>query len=212
MAGLNYATALIKGRPKSKTGKFPYVTLPDGRLISDSSAIIEELTREYNVPLDAHLSHQEKIQAALLKRTLEEHFYWLVVWTRWARPAGFAHLAVDYFAHLPPIIRNIVPTIAKSTALKQLHAQGIGRQPEARILTLAQQDLDAIDGLIDGKPTVFTKLSTSDAIALGFLGAALATPGDCPIAALIRKRPRLVAYTENLRAQWLASPAPRAKS
>ncbi len=211
MVGLNYATALINGRPKSKTGKFPYVTLPDGRIIADSSIIIEELSREYNIQLDSHLTSEQKAQATLLKRTLEEHFYWLVVWTRWSRPAGFAHLAVDYFGHLPPIVRSIVPPIARSTALKQLQAQGIGRQTEARILALAEQDIDAVDSLIAGKASVFGQLSTSDAIVLGFVGAALATPGDCPIGALVRKRARLVAYVEQLRAQWLATPAPRAK-
>jgi glutathione S-transferase len=209
MAGLPYRTALIPGRPRSKSGKFPYITTPDGRLISDSSVILETLTAERGVTLDAHLTPLERAHARMLQRTLEEHLYWTIVWFRWVRPSGFEHVRRDYFRHAPPVLAELIPRVARRGAKQQVIAQGVGRHDEARILTLAAQDLDAVDALLDDKDTVFGAPSSADALVFAFVGACLATPGDCPLAALARTYPRLVAHVERIHGRHWQHPAER---
>ena len=210
MAGLPYRTALIAGRPRSKSGKFPYITTPDGRLLSDSSIIIETLTAEHGVTLDAHLTPLERAHARMLQRTLEEHLYWMIVWSRWVRPGGFEHVRRDYFRHAPPALAGLIARVARRAAKQQVVAQGMGRHDDARLLRLATQDLEAVEALLGDKDTVFGAPSTADAIVFAFVGACLTTPGDCSLAALVRARPRLVAHVERIRTRHWQSPAERA--
>src|SRR5687768_4913060 len=83
MAGLPYEAREIEGPPRSQSGKLPYIERPDGSLLWDSSVIIDTLTRERNVTLDAELSADQRAIGTLLQRTFEENLYFVAVYDRW---------------------------------------------------------------------------------------------------------------------------------
>src|SRR5262245_20470409 len=101
MANVPYQTRALKGPMKSKTGKIPYITLSDGRLIADSEVIIAHLTQERGIDLDSGLSPLERASGHALRRMLEEHLYFVGLWERWLSTNGWPSTARDYFAFLP---------------------------------------------------------------------------------------------------------------
>ena len=47
------------------------------------------------------MSARDQALAHLVRRTLEEHLYFVVLWERWVSDEGFANSARDYFPYLP---------------------------------------------------------------------------------------------------------------
>jgi glutathione S-transferase len=200
LAQVPYRRKPLNGLPKSRTGKIPYIERPGGGTLADSSIIIETLTAERGVTLDADLTEAQRHEDLLLQRTLEEHFYWVLVWTRWARPEGWSHVRGAYFNSAPAVIRPLVARAARSKALNQVYAAGIAKQEPGRILELAARDLAAVEHRLGSSAYLHGDSPRGiDAVAWAFVSAAAATPGECPLAAHVRTRPALMGYVARLR-------------
>jgi glutathione S-transferase len=202
IAEVPYTTAPLSGPPKSPTGKFPYLALPDGRVLADSSVIIDELQRARALTVDAQLSGQQRAVLHLIQRMVEEHLYFALVWARWARDEGFGHVGAHYFTFVPAPVRPFAAYMARRAALAQLQGQGIGRHPEARVLQLLRADLTALEQLLPEDGWVFGAPGRADAICFGFIASLLGTPGDCPAKALTLSFPKVCAHTERVRARY----------
>lgn len=63
-------------------GKVPYID-HDGVLVADSSIIVVCLKTHLGDPLDASLSPQDRALGHVIKRTVEEHLWWLMGRERW---------------------------------------------------------------------------------------------------------------------------------
>lgn len=207
IAEVPYTTAPLTGPPRSPTGKFPYLLMPNGEVLADSSRIIEELTRARALQVDAALDPQQRALLHLIQRLVEEHIYFVLVWARWTRAEGFGHVRSAYFNFVPAVLRPLAAMIARRAALAQLHGQGIGRQPEGRILELLQADLTALEQLMPAGGWVFGSPGRADAICFGFIASLLGTPGNCPAKELTRRFPKLCAHTERVRARYWAGAA-----
>ena len=70
-------------------GKMPYIE-DDGRLLADSSLIIDYLKQRYGDRLDAWLDAEQRAIALAFARLIEENLYWALLHTRWIDPAGWA--------------------------------------------------------------------------------------------------------------------------
>ena len=89
MVGLPYRT--VNGDPrKGPKGKIPWIE-DDGRLVADSSDIIDHLKARYGDPLDKDLTPAQRAVAHATRRMLEEHLYWVGVYTRWIEDEGYGH-------------------------------------------------------------------------------------------------------------------------
>lgn len=207
IADVPYTTAALTGPPKSPTGKFPYLLHPNGSVIADSSRIIEELCRARCLQVDAGIDPQQRALLHMIQRLVEEHLYFVLVWARWARPEGFGHVRLAYFNFVPALLRPIAATMARRAALSQLHGQGIGRHPEARVLELLHADLTALEQVMPADGWVFGAPGRADAICFGFIASLLGTPGNCPAKQLTRQFPKLCAHTERVRARYWAEGA-----
>lgn len=202
IAEVPYTTQALTGPPKSPTGKFPYLALPDGRVLADSSLIIEEVVRARGLEVDAQLSPAQRAQAHLLKRMVEEHTYYALVYARWAIDSGWDQVRLNYFNFVPAMVRPIAATMARRAALSQLKGQGIGRHPVGRVLELLRADLAAIESIMPEDGWIFGAPGVTDAICFGFIGSLLGTPGDCPAKAVTLGFPRLCAHVERVRARY----------
>jgi len=204
MAEIPHVVAPLHRPPQSSTGKIPYVTLPDGRLLHDSGLIVATLARERGVDLDAGLDPVARATGHAVRRMLEEHSYWAGVYDRWKTDAGFEATAAGYFRHLPAIGRVILPRILRRRMVGYLYAQGIGRHPPETIAELARADVAALSAILGDREHVLGPPSTVDATVTGFLWAMTSHPFPSPVADAVRAHPNLVAYLARMRERYWA--------
>lgn len=143
--------------PKNKT---PFVKFPDGQMLGDSQMIIDELDRRSGTSFNAHLSPQQRATSHLVRRTLEESFYWnCCIEKRWRREAHNKKYMGVIFAPLastiPCCFAPFIPCImrqARKGVKKSYEAQGMGRHTEAEVTKLAMADLRAIEASMGSGP------------------------------------------------------------
>jgi glutathione S-transferase len=204
MAGIAHVTRTISGRPKSPSGKVPYIEHPDGSLSCDSSVIIERLTRERSVTLDDFMTDAQRVQALLLQRLFEDDLYFVILHDRWVDDAGWAITRDAYFAQLPWIVRTLVVPMIRRQVIAAARGQGVSRfsaeERERRIIA----DVRAIAGLLGDRDFFMGQPSSVDAIAHAFLANVLSAPIPGPLQAAVRSHERLVAYCERMRMAYFA--------
>jgi glutathione S-transferase len=198
MSGLPYEAKSITSAPKSKSGKIPFIEREDGTLLADSTTIIETLTREHGIDLDAALTPRQRAESVLLQRTFEEHLYFLVLHERWCDDAGWRRVGKDYFAMLPAPLRTLLPPFIRRQVKRDAHGQGLARLSDAERLQRGRRDLEAISTMLGDQEFFFGRPSTIDAVAQGFLANCLRTPMDGPITREVKKFDNLVAYDKRM--------------
>ncbi|MEZ4452666.1 MAG: glutathione S-transferase family protein [Nannocystaceae bacterium] len=208
MAELPYVAKSLRGPPKSRSGKLPYIERPNGEVMSDSTLIVETLGRERGVDLDAGLDADQRAQALLIQRLLEEELYWLMVHERWVDPANAPRVMADYFAGMPWIFRTMLVPVIRRQVVAAARGQGVARLPEGLRERKARADVDALAHVLGDHPFVFDRPSTVDATAYGFLAVALGSPLASPITDMIRGHQNLVDYHARMQATYWKDWAP----
>jgi glutathione S-transferase len=202
MARVEYKAGPADPR-KAPKGKIPYVT-DGGRMIGDSALIIEHLKQTRGDPLDAHLGPEERAQALVIRRTMEESTYFSMAWLRWMTPESWTYVEAAFKALMPPVIGGMIVKGIKRGFEKGLRAQGTGRHTREEILAMVQADLMAFSRLLGEKQYFLGERPTSlDATMYGFLVNILWVPWDGPEVRFARTLPNLGAYCERMkRAYW----------
>ena len=207
MVGLPFRTS--GGDPrKNPKGKVPWIE-EDGRMIADSSDILDYLKARHGDPLDAGLGAEQRALAHLARRLVEEHLYWVVAYGRWAEPEGFA-LTRSYFAPMfPKLLGGLIIRQIRKGMLAQIHGHGLGRHDRADIYRRGAEDLTALSALLGDHPYFLgDKPSSVDASVYAFTSALWLHPADNPLKRELGKTPNLVAYTERMHSRYFAAPAP----
>jgi glutathione S-transferase len=207
MAGIPYEIPALTRPPASPTRKIPYVELPDGRLLYDSTLIIETLGRERGIDLDAGLDAVTRARGLAIRRMCEDHLYFAGAWERW-EGNGARHTRADYFRHLPALLRPVAAAIAGRGMRKNLQGHGLGRLPAPEIRRAAAADLDALAALLGESPFVLGLPSTVDATVVGFLWSGSANPFPSAVGEAIGHHPNLMAYLDRMRGRYWADWAP----
>jgi glutathione S-transferase len=192
MHAVAYRTSVLKGPPKSSTGKVPYIDRADGSYLADSSSIIETLAQQRAIGLDEHLSEQQRVSAHLLKRTIENSLYFVVLWQRWHLHWEVTREA--YFHNMPWLLRMLAAPFLRRGVLKQIRAQGIGRGDREQIFAAGCADVDAIAGALGDGEFFFGEPSSTDALVYGFLANILAARVSDPLTEAIRAHENLVDF------------------
>jgi glutathione S-transferase len=205
-AYLRMADIPYQGRPpdlrKAPKGKVPYVAL-DGRLLGDSTHIIDVLKKRFGDPLDARLGAREHATGRLIQRTLEEGTYWVEIYNRWAtdnfplvRDALFGGLG------LPRPLVLVFGPLAQARTRRALFNQGTSRHSRDDIFEAGRRDFAAVAELLGDGPYLFGETPTSyDAVLYAFTRATFHTPfaqpyGACP--------PALAAHQERVHTRYFA--------
>ncbi|QBG35686.1 glutathione S-transferase family protein [Litorilituus sediminis] len=174
MAGLEYQTigrsSNLKQSPK---GKLPFITV-DGtngkETIADSQHIFDYLTEHHQVTLDDWLTDEQKAQAYLLTKSLDENLYWCIVYSRWLNDESWPKVKQAFFGKLPVYLRWFVPNMLRKSVLKTLYRQGTGRHSKAEILAIADKSFAALSQILSDKEFFFgDKVCSFDAVAYSFL-------------------------------------------
>ena len=196
MADIDHRVTYLSGPPKSDTGKAPYIDRPDGGYLADSSVIIDTLSEERGVDLDEHLTDEQRTTARLLTRTLEEGFYFVLLWQRWDENWQVTREA--FFGEMPAMLRAVATPFIRKNVVKQARAQGIGRCQKERIFEVGCADIDTVADVLGDNDFFFDEPSTTDAIAHAFLANLLAAPIDDPLRRRVEHHDNLAHFCERM--------------
>ncbi len=163
---VKHGAEYLKMSPKSK---LPFID-DDGKTIADSTAILSYLTEQYQVTLDAELTPEQKAQAYLITKSLDEGLYWCLVYSRWILDDSWPFTKNAFFSKLPIPLRWLVPSVIRRTVKKNLHGQGVGRHSTEEILAIADKSLQALSTLLADNDFFFGQQHTSfDAVVYSHL-------------------------------------------
>jgi glutathione S-transferase len=202
MADLPFQVASTMDMSKAPKGKFPYI-VDQGKTIADSNFIIEYLKQTYGDPLDASLSPVERAIALAMQRLIEENLYWVAVYSRWQDPINWAITQDTFFRDFPPLLKAIVPTLARRSTLQNLKGHGIGRHTIAEVYQIGITDITALADFLADKPFFMgDRPTTLDASAYGTLAQILQVPIQSPVKAHAETFPNLAAYCQRMKSQF----------
>ncbi len=202
MTKLPFETVSVMDLRKAPKGKLPYIDDNNYR-IGDSSLIIHYLKQKHGDPLDANLTDTQKSQAVAIQRLLEEHLYWVVVYSRWADANNWPVTKKTFFGHLPSLIYFILPGIIRKKILRDLRCHGLGRHTREEIYQLGLDDLKALSTILNDQSFMLGSEPTSiDAAAYAFLANILTTPESSPLQDFAKSQPNFIAYCQRMKERF----------
>ncbi len=185
--------------------KLPYIE-DDGKTIADSYFILEHLKNKYSPGIDDHLSEEEKATAHLIMRSLDENFYWLIVYSRWVRDDTWPIINKQFFGNLPFPLKLIIPNMLRRGVKKNLTAQGFGRHSEDELLQIFKHSLQSLSVLLGNKPYFFgNKISSFDATAYACLASVISVDFSNTFNETAKTYNNLVEYCQRIEKQYYSA-------
>ncbi len=203
MAGQDFEDVRVSDPRKGPKGKFPAIEL-DGRMIGDSELIRYELERSSGIDFDAGLTTEQRAVSHAMTRMIEERLYWVIVYSRWMVDKTFEAVKVAFFNEMPPIVRTILPIVARRQVRGNLHGHGMGRHSYDEIMAFGARDINALADWLGDKPFMMGDEPTSlDATASAHIDNIIVPEHDLgPLKGNVERHENLVAYAERCRARW----------
>lgn len=206
LAGLEYRCVDQALPMKMPKGKLPALR-DGGETIPDSQTIVEHLQRRYADRLPPALRGPEPASELPLRRMVEEHAYFALLWLRWIDDEGWALTAKAFFGSMPAPLRAVVPALVRRKIGRDITGQGIGRHDKAEICARAAADLGALAAALGAKPWFGgDEPSALDASVYAYLANLLWVPLESPLERAALALPGLVAYAERMRERIGAGP------
>ncbi|MGB0506093.1 MAG: glutathione S-transferase family protein [Pikeienuella sp.] len=197
MSGFAWKPKFSTDPRKAPKAKFP-VIIDGDQIVPDSSQIADHLIAKGAV-FNAGLSDVEVACGHALTRMVEEHLYFTIVQDRWARDENWPIISQKYFGHMPWVLRQFVPSLARKQALGSLNGQGIGRHSFEEATARAAKDIDAIAVHLGDQPFLFgDSPKQADASVGAMLGGISDGPTDTPLRRLVRDHATLPGYLDRL--------------
>lgn len=188
-----------KGNPtKAPKGKLP--TLKDGtRLVADSDIIIRYLCEAYKIDPEPGLTPEQKALSFMIRKTMEEYYYFIMLHTRWVDPRGWSVSHRLFFSDLPAPLKLVVPGIVRKQVTKGLHAQGIGRHETEEISRRGREVLEQLAPFIGRSSYIFGESpSLVDCVVFPYLWGAFHFPSDSELKRAAEENPAFKAYVDRI--------------
>lgn len=186
---------------KGPRGKLPFV-VDGGVTIADSGAILAHLEANSPAPLDAGLDAAARTTAHLVRRTLAESLYFVMLWDRWALDANWPRVRDGFFAAIPAPIRWPITALVRRKILRDLKGQGTGRMTRDEVHARGVADIEAVaavlgarDFLVADHPTVI------DVVLFAFVDNLLNGGFPGPLRDAARAAPGLVGHHARMTAR-----------
>ena len=185
-AGIAYEIVPFEGRrsfAKAPKGKLPFIEDEDGTSVGDSALIIGRLSERRGIDMDAPLDDRERCVSFAFRRMLDEHFYWVGVYSRWLDEPGWSVIRRLFFAGIPRPIRPFAVTLARRQVKTALHAQGTGRHSRDEIYAVGSEDMRALSRLLGDDAYFFAadRPTLLDLWAHAFVAETVAPPINSPL-------------------------------
>ncbi|WPU63557.1 glutathione S-transferase family protein [Peredibacter starrii] len=197
LAKLPYKVHVERNPSRGPKGKMPFIE--DGKIIADSSYILDHLVKNYHL---FHLEIQcplQKAQSLAFKTMIEESLYFVLLYSRWIDPEGYIVIENEFVPLLPPLIGRPFLTYLKKNLTKQAYEQGMGRHTKDEVYEIGAKHLMALSLLLGEKEHFFEdKISVFDATAYSFLATILKQPIESPLKHELMRRSNLCHYVQRL--------------
>jgi hypothetical protein len=197
LADIDYTVVDCNDPRKAPKGKLPFV-IYQGKPMGDSNLIIERLSADFQVDLDAGLSDQEKAIHHAMRRMLDEHLYFVMVYGRWMDDDNWVILKNTLFAAIPKLIRGVITGKIREKVEGDLKGQGIAKHTPEEVHALGLEDVRALSDYLNGREWFGNgKPCLLDISAVTLLASFLKVPMETPVKAAISRDSQLVSYVEN---------------
>jgi glutathione S-transferase len=164
------------------------------------------LRKTYGDALDGALSEGERIVAHALRRLFEESLYWVALHTRWIEESIYLETRKQFFADVPPVMRELIAARVRKQIRRDLVGQGMGRHSRDEIYLIGKADLNAVSVWLGDKQFMMGATPTSlDTIAYAFLANILVPPLESPLKDHGLSLPNLPAYCERMNTRYYKS-------
>lgn len=189
---------------KAPRGQLPLAEI-DGKLIPDSTAIIDHMEGTRAEKLDAHLDARESAVALAFKSMLEEHLYFGLLFLRWATDDGwvvFEPTLREMLAKMgvPSLMRGMVCGSARRQVISRVRAQGIGRKPRTELVATCKKLVDALTVQLGDRAYICgDKPTTYDATLYAFAAGMLCPAFDHELHKHAMDKNNLVAYADRMK-------------
>ncbi|VAW04477.1 D-3-phosphoglycerate dehydrogenase [hydrothermal vent metagenome] len=206
MSGQDYESTIIADPGKAPKGKLPYIV--DGSdTVADTALIRRHLEQKYGCDFDPGLSVADKAVSHALARMTEERFYWTMVYSRWIDETNWPVINKFWFGAMPPVIRNLIPIIARRQVKANLKAHGIGRHDVQDIYGFGADDLAALSAYLNDKQFMFGDIPTSlDATAYPMIANALVEELPGPLLDAAKAHANFQPYIARCQQLWFPEP------
>lgn len=202
MANLPYKVVPIGDPRKGPKKKLPFID-DNGLVIADSGIIINYLKQKYTDTLDLNLTELQKAQGLALQRLIEEHLYWIMVYSRWVDPVNWPITKKSFFAKLPFLMRDFIAITVKKNIIKELYDQGIGRHNSVEIYQLGLEDLKALSTILNNQAFLLGDAPTIiDASGYAFLANILEPPITSPLQEYARSQKHFINYCAQMKERF----------
>lgn len=189
----------FKNAPK---GKLPYIE-DDGNIVADSFFILKYLKEKYNNSLDSNLTDEQKAISNLIIKSLDENFYWCIVYSRWLCSDTWPTVKNNFFGSMPFPLKYIVPIVAQNSVQTAFIKHGMGKHNNEEIMNIAEDTLKNLSVMLSDKMYFFgDKPSTLDAVAYAFLAQVTISSLNNPLNELSRRFDNLVSYCERINKKY----------
>ncbi|MGF1466459.1 MAG: glutathione S-transferase family protein [Sandaracinaceae bacterium] len=159
LAGIAYETKEADYR-KAPRGKVPYIDA-DGQLMGDSHCIIAWAKATLGDPLDGELTEAQHRHGHLLRRMVEDHLYWSLLWSRFGDPEGWKVQRPVVAGLVPALLRPVLVGVIRRGTLKGLHGHGLGRHDQEYIYEAGSADVDVLAAELRDRPFLLGDRPTS---------------------------------------------------
>ena len=198
IVGLPYTVEYINNPNKGPKGKMP-VLHDNGKVIPDSSFIIDYLKQQYGDVLDQHLSDNQKAQAHAIQRMVEENLYFVGLYSRWIDPEGKDFIDKEFRPFFPKWIAGLALAMIRRNLRTQAYKQGIGRHTRDEIYAIGVKDINALSVLLGQKAFLLDdEFHAIDATVYAFLITILLTPLDNPLQRAVKAHDNLMGYCKRI--------------
>jgi glutathione S-transferase len=192
---------------KAPRKQLPFVEI-DGKVIPDSTAIVDHLEGLRPEKLDAHLDAGQRAIAFAFKSMLEEHLYFGMLFMRWTTDDGWAVFEPSLREMLgkmgvPSLLRGMVSGSARKQVIGRTRTQGLGRQPRTEVVVACSKIVDAFAEHLGDRPYFCgDAVSTYDATAYAFAAGVLCPAFDNELRKHTATKKNLVAYAERMKERY----------
>jgi glutathione S-transferase len=192
---LPYQVVVEKNPARGPKGKMPFIR--DGeKVVADSTFIINYLTETYELST-AELSPLLHAQGLAFQRLIEEHLYFVLLYSRWVDPTGWAVLKKEFTPLFPAVIGPLFLALIRRQLVKQAIAQGLGRHSQNEVYEIARKDIKALsDFLADKIYFLGSTWTCVDASLYAFLTTILKQPIESELKECVKAFPNLIAYCQ----------------
>ncbi len=202
LSGLDFKEE-IADVTKAPKKKLPYID-DNGTVVADSTFIRRHLEQKHGIDFSGGYDEAALSVGWAVEKMLEEHLYWLIVYTRWEVDENFDKGPRAFFDKAPAPIRPLIVWMVRRGIHKTLFLQGLGRHNERDMTFLARKDFAAVSAILGERPYLLgDKICGFDASLFSFLESALCPTFNHPICDTEKEFPNLQAYCGRMRKEFL---------